>query len=54
MKGSVKKRGKSWTAVIDLPRDPVTGHRRQKRFTAATKREADLLERVMNIHNHVG
>jgi integrase len=41
MKGSVKKRGSSWSVTIDLPRDPVTGKRRQRRITAPTKREAE-------------
>jgi len=30
MKGHVYQRGKTWTYVIDLPPDPVTGKRRQK------------------------
>jgi integrase len=41
MRGSITKRGNSWTAVVDLPPDPTTGKRRQKRFTARTKREAE-------------
>ncbi len=34
MQGSIQKRtgknGVTWTVVVDLPRDPVTGKRRQK------------------------
>src|SRR5829696_4967302 len=42
MRGSVTKRGDSWTAVVDLPLDPTTGKRRQKRVTARTKKEVEL------------
>src|SRR5262249_15422229 len=42
MKGSIQKRvgkrGTVWTAVVDLPRDPITGKRRQKRITASTRK----------------
>ena len=41
MRGSITKRGDSWTAVVDLPPDPTTGKRRQKRVTARTKREVE-------------
>lgn len=45
MRGSIQKhvgkRGTSWYATIDLPRDPVTGKRRQKRVSAPTKRECE-------------
>lgn len=41
MKGSIHKRGNSWTVMVDLPRDPATGKRRQRRITAATKPEAE-------------
>lgn len=41
MRGHITKRGDSWTAVVDLPADPATGKRRQKRVTARTKREAE-------------
>ncbi len=48
MQGSIKKRvgtsGKvSWQVVFDLPPDPTTGKRRQKRITVTTKHEADAL-----------
>ncbi len=43
MRGHITKRGDSWTALIDLPPDPVTGKRRRKRLTAATKREVERL-----------
>jgi integrase len=42
MRGSITKRGNSWTAVVDLPPDPTTGNRRQKRVTARTKKEVEL------------
>jgi integrase len=41
-RGSVQKRGESWTAIVDLPADAATGKRRQKRITARTKREVEL------------
>lgn len=47
MKGSIQKYvGKtstSWYAVIDLGPDPVTGRRRQRRMSAPTKRECQVL-----------
>lgn len=30
MRGSIKKRGKSWCLIVDIGKDPVTGKRRQK------------------------
>lgn len=42
MRGSITKRGDSWTAVVDLPPD-ASGKRRQKRVTARTKREVEAL-----------
>jgi integrase len=41
MRGSITKRGDSWSALVDLPPDPVTGKRRRKRITARTKREVE-------------
>ena len=45
MKGEAKKRigthGISWQIVVELPRDPATGKRRQKFLTAPTKREVE-------------
>ena len=35
------KRGDSWTVVVDIGPDPVTGKRRRKRVTARTKREVE-------------
>ncbi len=43
MRGYIQKRGNSWSAIVDLPPDPVTGKRRRKRLTAATKREVEAL-----------
>ncbi len=43
MRGHITKRGDSWSALVDLPPDPVTGKRRRKRLTASTKREVQVL-----------
>lgn len=43
MRGSkVTKRGDAWSAVVDLPPDPTSGERRQKRVTRRTKKEVEL------------
>ncbi len=42
MRGSVVKRGKSYSVVVDLGRDPITGKRRQKWHSGyRTKRDAE-------------
>lgn len=46
---SVGKRGISWYATVELPPDPVTGKRRQKRLSAPTKRA--LEERIREVLN---
>ena len=47
MRGSVVKRGRTWSYVVDVGRDPVTGRRRQRwRGGFATKAEA---ERVLAV-----
>ncbi len=43
MRGHIERRGKGWTVLIDAPRDPITGKRRQKRISAPTKREVEVL-----------
>ncbi|WP_103110668.1 site-specific integrase [Brevibacillus reuszeri] len=44
MKGHVRKRGDKWCFVVELPRDEVTGKRRQKWFSGFnTKKEAQQL-----------
>src|ERR1700720_827870 len=47
MQGSIRKRvgkkGITWTAVVDLPPDPLTGKRRQTRLSAATKKQVEEL-----------
>lgn len=43
MRGHIRKRGNGYAVIVDLPRDPVTGKRRQKWQTAPTKREAERL-----------
>jgi integrase len=42
MRGSVVKRGRTWSYVVDVGRDPVTGRRRQRwRGGYATKSDAE-------------
>ena len=43
MKGHIKKRSKdSWSVIIELQRDYITGKRRQKWYTVkGTKRDAN-------------
>lgn len=50
MRGHIVKRGKRYSIVVDLPRDPVTGKRRQKRFSGFLKQaEAEReLVRILN------
>lgn len=47
MQGSIQKRtgprGTTWYATVDLPRDPTTGKRRQKRLSAPTRRQVEAL-----------
>jgi Arm DNA-binding domain len=40
----IKKRGNCWWVVVYAGRDPLTGKKRQKTGTAATKAEARQLE----------
>lgn len=48
MRGHVRKRGSRWSVVVELPRDPDTGKRRQQWRSAATRAEADrLLTRLL-------
>jgi Arm DNA-binding domain/Phage integrase, N-terminal SAM-like domain len=52
MRGSIRKRGSTYTYVLDLPPDPVTGKRRQKtKGGFRTKREcqAALNEAIMAV-----
>ncbi len=37
----ITRRGPSWSTLIDMPPDPLTGKRRQKRITADTKKEVE-------------
>ena len=53
MRGSIKKRSdNSWTIILDLPRDPGTGKRRQQWLTVrgtkktAEKKLAEMLHQV--------
>ncbi len=53
MRGSVVKRGKGYSVVLDVGRDPQTGKRRQKWHSGyRTKREAEaaLAEMVGNVN----
>ena len=43
MAGDIQRRGKSWSVMVDMPPDPVTSARRQKRITARTKNEVEIL-----------
>lgn len=52
MKGHVRKRGDKWCFVVELPRDEVTGKRRQKWFSGFnTKKEAQqaMIEKLREI-----
>jgi integrase len=52
MKGHVRKRGEKWCFVVELPRDEVTGKRRQKWFSGFnSKKEAQqaLIEKLREI-----
>jgi integrase len=40
-RGHIRRRGKRWAAVIELPRDPATNRRRQRWISAPTRREAE-------------
>jgi hypothetical protein len=43
VRGSIIRRGKSYSVVVDLGRDPETGRRRQKWHSGyRTKREAEV------------
>ena len=50
MRGSVVKRGRTWSYVVDIGRDPESGRRRQRwKGGFPTKREAELaLNRALN------
>lgn len=42
MRGHVRREGKAWYVIVDLPRDPTTGKRKQKWHSGyKSKREAD-------------
>jgi hypothetical protein len=52
MRGSIRKRGSTYTYILDMPPDPVTGKRRQKtKGGFRTKREcqAALNEAIMAV-----
>lgn len=40
-RGSITRRGTSWTVRLDLGTDPVSGKRRQRRETVRTRKEAE-------------
>lgn len=42
MRGHIKKRGENWSVVIELPRDTITGKRKQKWYTVkGNKKDAE-------------
>ena len=43
MKGHIRKRGNRWSVVVDIGVHPATGRRRQKWYSARTKRDAGRL-----------
>ena len=44
MQGHIRRRGNSWAVVIEMPRVPLTGRRRQQwRASRGTKRDAQAL-----------
>ncbi|MFC2063072.1 tyrosine-type recombinase/integrase [Chloroflexota bacterium] len=54
MKGHIRKRGNSYVVVVELPRDPATGKRRQRWHSVkGNKRDAEraLREILMSIDN---
>jgi integrase len=54
MRGHVRKRGKTWAVVVELPRDPISKQRRQKWHSGYPSKKdaeaalADLVGRVNN------
>lgn len=42
-RGHIEKRGRGYAVVVELPKDPVTGKRRQKWQSARTKKDAERL-----------
>lgn len=57
MRGSIKKnegkKGVSYTAIVDVGTDPVTGDRKQKKMTFKTKKEAEkwLSDTINKVNN---
>ncbi len=50
----IQKRGGKWRVVVQLPRDPVTGARRQLSGSTKTEREAVRLERTFRLQAQDG
>ncbi|WP_440960589.1 tyrosine-type recombinase/integrase [Paenibacillus nitricinens] len=53
MKGKVFKRGKTWTYVVDLPPDPATGQRNQKKkggFPSQKEADRALVALLASVH----
>ncbi len=48
MRGHIRKRGKTWVVVIELPRDPLTGKRRQQWYSGY-RTKADAQKRLTEI-----
>lgn len=52
MRGHIKKRGENWSVIIELPKDTLTGKRKQKWYTIkGSKKEAEkfLTERLREL-----
>ena len=42
MRGHIKQRGSSWSIIVELPKDIISGKRKQKWYTFhGTKKEAE-------------
>lgn len=42
MRGHIKKRGKNWSVIVELPKDTITGKRKQKWYTVkGNKKDAE-------------
>jgi hypothetical protein len=50
----ISKRGNRWRVVVQAPRDPLTGARRQLSGSAPSQREAVKLERRLRIEAEAG
>lgn len=52
MRGHIKKRGENWSVIVELPKDTITGKRKQKWFTVkGNKKDAEkfLTEKLIEL-----